>query len=236
MPLVNDNLKPENPPGPVYRHVGKNGCGKSTLMRLLLALKAAERRRVFRRPGYHQAGICAPAAEHRRVMHNGKLFTGSILSNITVAAPQARTRGSLGSGGTCLRADDIRKMPMGIHTMNSKRRRYFRRAAPAAADRAGHRREAENLIFEERPPRSTTSRRSMFRRAGLLKAPASSSLTAFPHPPLRPHIVLTVAASGDGTYDELIKKVGYFAELVERQRNGKKRTENIHDPRCIISQ
>ena len=54
------------------------------------------------------------------VMQNGKLFNGDIFSNITISAPQLGLKEAWEAAEMAGVADDIRNMPMGMHTILSE--------------------------------------------------------------------------------------------------------------------
>lgn len=118
---VLDNLSIEIKPGEYVGIVGSSGCGKSTLLKLLLGFE------------YPQSGIVTidgkdlrsiDKSAYRRqlgvVLQNGKLISGSIYENITITAPHvtmARVNEVIRQVGL---EEDIRQMPMGIHTVLSE--------------------------------------------------------------------------------------------------------------------
>ena len=53
-------------------------------------------------------------------MQDSKLFMGDILSNITISAPSASLEDAWKAAEVAGIADDIRKMPMGMHTLVSE--------------------------------------------------------------------------------------------------------------------
>lgn len=98
--------------------VGSSGCGKSTFLKLLLGFEDAQTgmisidgkdiktidKGLYRK----QLGV---------VLQNGMLIAGSIYDNITITAPNAglkRVNEVIAQVGL---AEDISKMPMGVHTM-----------------------------------------------------------------------------------------------------------------------
>lgn len=101
--------------------VGSTGCGKSTLIRLMTGLEKPRMGAVY----YDGTDIqnIPPKTLHKNtgvVEQNGRLFQGKILSNIQISAPEI-TKDEiwdvLEKAGV---ADDIREMPMGLHTVISE--------------------------------------------------------------------------------------------------------------------
>ena len=117
-PLVLDDLNLRIDPGEYVGIVGKSGSGKSTLMRLLLG---------FEQP--HSGGIYYDNYDLAKVdktslrrnigccLQSGSLFTGDLLHNITITAPWASQDDVWEALRMACLEDDVRKMPMGLHTM-----------------------------------------------------------------------------------------------------------------------
>ena len=88
MPLVIDNLSLKIRPGQYLAIVGSTGCGKSTLMRLMLGFETPQKGAIY----YDGVDISALDLKSLRrnigtVMQNGKLFSGDVYSNIVISAP-----------------------------------------------------------------------------------------------------------------------------------------------------
>lgn len=120
-PAVLDDLSLKIRPGQSVGVVGKTGCGKSTLMRLLLGFEKPQKGAVL----YDGRDIeTLDVASLRRnigtVLQDGKLFTGDIFSNIVVAAPWLTMEDAWEAAELAGIADDIRAMPMGMNTMVSE--------------------------------------------------------------------------------------------------------------------
>ena len=121
MPNVLDNLSLKIRPGQYVAIVGKTGCGKSTLIRILLGFEKPQKGAVY----YDGKDINSMDVKSLRqkigvVMQNGKLFQGDIYSNITISAPQLTLEQAWEAAEMAGMADDIRQMPMGMHTIISE--------------------------------------------------------------------------------------------------------------------
>ena len=121
MPPVLDDLTLKIRPGQYVAIVGKTGCGKSTLMRIMLGFETAQKGAVY----YDGRDIKSLDLKSLRrkigaVMQNGKLFTGDIYSNITISAPWLTLDDAWEAAEVAGIADDIRAMPMGMHTLISE--------------------------------------------------------------------------------------------------------------------
>jgi ABC-type bacteriocin/lantibiotic exporter with double-glycine peptidase domain len=227
MPLVLDNLSLKIRPGQYIALVGKTGCGKSTLMRLLLGFESLQKGAVyFDGQDIEKLDLRSLRQNIGAVMQNGKLFTGSILSNITVSAPGLGLMEAWEAAELSGVADDIRAMPMGMQTMISEggggisggqRQRLLIARAIAAKPRI--------LIFDE----ATSALDNVTQKhvSDALDSLSSTRIVIAHRLSTIRHCDRIIVLEGgsireDGTYEELISKGGYFAELVERQRLGNK--------------
>lgn len=119
-PYVLNNLSLKIRSGEYVAVVGKTGCGKSTLIKLLLGLRKPERGEVAY-DGHNIDSLDLSSLRQKigTVMQNGRLFQGSIFENITIAAPKATLDDAWKAAEIAGIADDIRSMPMGMHTLIS---------------------------------------------------------------------------------------------------------------------
>lgn len=223
MPYIIDDLSLKIRPGQYVAIVGATGCGKSTLMRLLLGFETPQKGAVYY-DGKDLASIDLKSLRRRigTVMQNGKLFQGDIYSNIVISAPQLTMTEAWEAAELAGIAEDIRRMPMGMHTMISegsggvsggqRQRLMIARAiapkpkilmfdeATSALDNLTQKKVSESLdglkctriVIAHRLSTIKQCDRIIYLEKG--------------------HIV------EDGTYGELIAKNGKFAELVARQR------------------
>ena len=121
MPMVIDDLSLKIRPGQYVAIVGSTGCGKSTLMRLLLGFEKPQKGAVY----YDGKDLNAIDLKSLRrkigvVMQDGKMFQGDIFSNITISAPQLTLKEAWEAAEMAGIAEDIRRMPMGMHTIISE--------------------------------------------------------------------------------------------------------------------
>ncbi|MBP3866558.1 MAG: ATP-binding cassette domain-containing protein, partial [Eggerthellaceae bacterium] len=116
-PYILNDLSFKVDPGEYVALVGKSGCGKSTIMRLLLGFEQAERGNIFYGPHDVTKVDLRSLRQHIGVvMQDGKLFMGSIADNITISTPMATLDDAWEAAEIAGIADDIRKMPMGMQT------------------------------------------------------------------------------------------------------------------------
>lgn len=120
-PLVADDLSLKIKPGQYIAIVGKTGCGKSTLLRLLLGFEKPQKGAIY----YDGRDLETVDLQSLRkkigvVTQDGKLFQGDIYSNIVISAPYLSVDDAWKAAEIADIAEDIRKMPMGMHTIISE--------------------------------------------------------------------------------------------------------------------
>lgn len=223
MPNVIDDLSLTIKPGEYLAVVGSTGCGKSTLMRLLLGFEKPQKGSIF----FDKKDIARIDLEALRgkigtVMQDGKLFLGDIYSNIVITAPELGMDAAWEAAEIASIADDIRAMPMGMHTIISEgqggisggqRQRLMIARAVAPKPKI--------LMFDE-----ATSALDNITQKKVSQAIDSLKCTRI----VIAHRLSTIQHADriiyldggkiaeEGPYEELIAKNGYFAKLVERQR------------------
>jgi len=223
MPNVVDNLSLKIRPGQYVAIVGSTGCGKSTLMRIMLGFEKPQKGAVY----YDGKDLNAIDLKSLRrkigvVMQNGKLFQGDIYSNITISAPQLSLDEAWAAAEMAGIAEDIRRMPMGMHTIISEgaggisggqRQRLMIARAIAPKPKI--------LMFDE----ATSALDNLTQKIvseSLEKLKCTRIVIAHRLSTIKECDRIIYLEKGkiveDGTYDELIAQNGKFAELVERQR------------------
>ena len=223
MPLVIDKLNLRIGAGQYVAIVGSTGCGKSTLMRLMLGFETPQKGAVY----YDNKDISTVDLKSLRknigtVMQNGKLFSGDIYSNIVISAPQLSVDEAWEVAELAGIADDIRKMPMGMHTIISEgsggisggqRQRIMIARAIAPKPKI--------LMFDE----ATSALDNITQKHisdSLDNLKCTRVVIAHRLSTIKNCDRIIVLDQGriveDGKYDELIAKGGMFAELVDRQR------------------
>ena len=234
MPDILDDMSIRIKAGEYVAIVGETGCGKSTLVRLLLGFEKPRKGSVF----YDGKDISSLDLRSLRrhigvVMQNGKLLMGSIFENITISAPWLGMDAAWEAAEAAGIAQDIREMPMGMQTMISegqggisggqKQRLLIARAIAGKPN---------VLIFDE-----ATSALDNITQKKVTEALNSYKCTRI----VIAHRLSTIQACDrilllrggkieeDGTYEELIAKKGFFAELVERQRLDTGSSKNNED-------
>ncbi len=218
-----DNLSLKIRPGQYVAIVGKTGCGKSTLMRLLLGFETPQKGAVYY-DGRDLNSLDLKSLRRRIgvVIQNGKLFQGDIFSNITVCAPWLSMEEAWQAAERAGIAEDIRRMPMGMHTLISEgsggisggqRQRLLIARAIAPKPKI--------LMFDE----ATSALDNMTQKTvseSLDSLKCTRIVIAHRLSTIRHCDRIIVLDGGkiieDGSYEDLIAQGGFFAELVERQR------------------
>ena len=223
MPPVLDDISLKIRPGQYVAIVGKTGCGKSTLMRLMLGFETPQKGAVYY-DGRDLKRIDLKSLRRRigAVMQNGKLFTGDIFSNITISAPWLTLDDAWEAAEIAGIADDIRAMPMGMHTLiaegqggisGGQRQRLLIARAIAPKPRI--------LMFDEATSALDNLTQKQVSEA-LDRMKCTRIVIAHRLSTIRQCDRIIVLDKGkiaeDGTYEELIARNGAFAELVARQR------------------
>ena len=223
MPYVVDGLSLKIKSGEYIAIVGKTGCGKSTLVRLLLGFEKPEKGAIY----YDNKDLTRIDLRSLRrkigtVTQNGTLFTGDIYSNIAISAPQLTLDEAWEAAEVAGIADDIRDMPMGMQTLimegsggisGGQRQRLM--IARAIAPKPSV------LIFDEAT--SALDNKTQKQVAEALDRLKCTRIVIAHRLSTIQHCDRILVLEGgkiieDGTYDELIANDGFFAELVERQR------------------
>ena len=222
-PYVLQDLSFTLRPGEYVALVGKSGCGKSTILRLLLGFEEPERGSVFYGP--HDVAKVDLHSLRRHigtVMQDGKLFMGDIANNITIAAPGAGIDDAWEAAELAGIAEDIRKMPMGMQTIVSEgsggisggqRQRIMIARAICGGKRILMFDEATSALDNKTQKHVSDSLDSL----KCTRVVVAHRLSTVRHCD-RIMVVDGGKIAEEGTYEELVARGGLFAELVERQR------------------
>lgn len=222
-PLIVDDLSLKIRPGQYVAIVGATGCGKSTLMRLLLGFETPQKGAVY----YDGKDLASLDLQSLRknigtVLQNGKLFQGDIYSNIVITAPQLTLQDAWDAAEKAGIAEDIRAMPMGMHTIISEgsggisggqRQRLLIARAIAPKPKV--------LMFDE----ATSALDNITQKIvsdSLDALKCTRIVIAHRLSTIKQCDRIIVLDKGkiieDGSYEELLAQKGYFSELVARQR------------------
>lgn len=120
-PLVLDDINLDIMPGEYVGIAGKSGCGKSTLMRLLLGFEKAQSGGIYY--DNYDLDKVDKTSLRRKIgccLQSGSLFTGDIFHNITITAPWSTHDDAWEALRMASLEEDVRNMPMGLHTVVSE--------------------------------------------------------------------------------------------------------------------
>ena len=202
--------------------VGHTGCGKTTLVRLLLGLEKPTHGRVLFDDKELDSINKNSLRQHiGTVMQDGMLFAGTIYDNIAISNPGLKPEDIWKAAETACIADDIKAMPMGMRTMiqdgglslsGGQRQRLLIARAIAS--------NPSILIFDE-----ATSSLDNITQQKITEALESLHCTRI----VVAHRLSTIQKCNrilvlengkiaeEGTYSDLIEKNGIFKGLVEGQ-------------------
>jgi len=223
MPNVLDGISLKIRPGQYVAIVGKTGCGKSTLLRILLGFEKPQKGAVYY-DGKNLDKIDLKSLRRKigTVIQDGKLFTGDIYSNIVINNPRLTLDEAWEAAEMAGFADDINNMPMGMFTLISEgaggisggqRQRLLIARAIAPKPKI--------LMFDE----ATSALDNITQKVvsdSLDSLKCTRIVIAHRLSTIKQCDRIIVLDQGhiieDGSYDELIKQNGFFAELVKRQQ------------------
>lgn len=210
-------------PGQYLAIVGRTGCGKTTLMKLLMGFVYPEKGAVYY-DGQDLKNL-DPSSLRRHmgvVMQDGKLLQGTIFENIALTAPHITQEEAWKAAEMAGIADDIRAMPLQMFTPISedtggvsggqKQRILIARAIVANPGIL--------LLDEATSALDNITQKQVSDSLDSLKC--TRIVIAHRLSTIRHCDRIIMLDKGqiieDGTYDELIQMNGEFAHFVERQR------------------
>ena len=209
-------------PGEFIALVGSSGSGKSTLLRLLLGFEIPtsgsiyyDRQDIF--------GIDLGALRHQLgvVLQNGQLLSGDIFTNIIGSAATLTLADAWEAATQAGIADDIRDMPMGMHTVVSdgggtlsggQRQRLLIARAIVNRPRILFFDEATSAL-DNRAQEMVSSSLENLRATRIVIAHRLSTIINAD----RIFVLDGGRLAQTGTYQELIQREGLFADLAKRQ-------------------
>lgn len=222
-PLILDKLNLDIKEGEYLAIVGQTGCGKSTLVRLLLGFeKCVSGEVLYDNININDIDLTSLRRKVGTVMQNGTLFHADILSNIIISNPSLGKDEAWAAAEIANIADDIREMPMGMGTVISegqggisggqKQRIMIARAIVH---------KPKILIFDEATSaldnKTQKSISDSINRLNCTRIVIAHRLSTIKN---ADRIIMIEGGKiiEEGDYKSLINKKGKFAELVERQR------------------
>lgn len=219
--LVLNNINLEVRTGEFIAIVGSSGSGKSTIMRLLLGFETPESGTIFY-DGKDLSGLDIAAVRRQLgvVLQNGTITSGSIWENIAGGAifSQDEVWEALQMAGL---ADDVRAMPMGIHTVISEgggnlsggqRQRLFIARALV--------RKPQILLFDEATSALDNCTQAIVTQSleqlGVTRIVIAHRLSTIRHAD-RIYVIQGGKILQQGNFEELAAVEGLFADLMVRQ-------------------
>jgi ATP-binding cassette subfamily C protein len=221
-PLVLNDISLEIKQGDYVGIVGTSGSGKSTLFRVLLGFEKPESGQVY----YDQhdlanVDIRAIRRQLGVVLQGGQLMTGSIFDNIIGANPELTIDDAWEAARMAGMEEDIKSMPMGMHTMVSegagtlsggqKQRLLIARAIISKP----------KIVYFDEATSALDNKTQRIVSESLSKLDATRIVIAHRLSTITHCDKIIVLDRGrvieSGTYNELFEKNGVFTQLAKRQ-------------------
>ncbi|MBT9314421.1 NHLP bacteriocin export ABC transporter permease/ATPase subunit [Leptothoe spongobia] len=220
-PLILNDVKVEAKPGEFIALVGPSGSGKSTVLRLLLGFEKPQSGTVYF-DGRDMAGLNLTAVRRQLgvVLQNGHISAGSIFENISGGAliTQDDAWRAAEMAGF---ADDVRNFPMQLHTVVSEgggnlsggqRQRLIIARALALNPK---------LLLLDEATSALDNKTQAIVSESLDQLNVTRVVVAHRLSTIRNADRIYVIKAGRvvqvGSFDELAKQPGVFAELIKRQ-------------------
>ncbi len=221
-PLVLRDISLKITPGEFIAIVGGSGSGKSTLLRILLGFEKQEAGSVF----YDNQELDSiDVGSVRRnmgvVLQSSTIMQGSIFTNIAGSSSLSMDDAWKAAEMAGL-ADEIREMPMGMHTMISdgggtlsggQRQRLIIARAIARKPKILIFDEATSALDNKTQTQVSKSLESLKVTRIVIAHRLSTIINAD-----RIYVLNNGVLEESGTYNELMEKGGFFAELAKRQQ------------------
>ena len=221
-PYIYDGLNLKINAGEYVGIVGDSGCGKTTLIRLLLGFEKPEAGTIFY--DHHNLANVNKSSLRRHIgtcLQDKELFGGTIFDNITINAPLSTYDDAWEAARLAVIDEEIKEMLMQMHTLindsgtgisgGQKQRILIARAlagnpsiffmdeATSALDNITQEKVAENLANRHATRICIAHRLSTIKKCDRILVLRHGKIEE------------------EGRYDELIAKKGYFYELVQKQ-------------------
>lgn len=220
-PLILDDVSLHAEPGEFIAVVGPSGSGKSTIFRLLLGFETPASGTIYY-DGQDLAGLDIHAVRRQLgvVLQNGRVGAASIFDNITGGALVTMDEAWEAAQNAGF-ADDIKQMPMGMHTVISE----------GGTNLSGGQRQrlliARSLVFKpkiilmDEATSALDNRTQAIVTESLDRMKATRVVIAHRLSTIRNADRIYVVEAGRvvqvGTFDQLVNQEGLFSRLVARQ-------------------
>lgn len=222
-PMLLDNVTLDIEPGEYVAIVGATGCGKSTLMRLMLGFEMPEQGAIY----YDDHDLKSLNLRGLRqkigtVLQNGQLMAGSIYSNLSIVKPDMTEEEAWDALEKAGLAEDVRRMPMRLNTMLGENGSGIsggqRQRLLIARAMVGN----PKIVFMDEATSALDNVAQAHAVRSLDALNCTRVVIAHRLSTIQNCSRIVVLEDGhiveDGSYEELIALNGRFAALVERQR------------------
>ena len=222
-PMLLDDVTLDIAPGEYLAIVGATGCGKSTLVRLMLGFEKPEQGAIY----YDDQDLKSLSLRglHRKigtVLQNGQLMSGSIFSNLSIVKPDMTDEEAWDALEKAGLAEDVRRMPMKLNTMLGENGAGLsggqRQRLLIARSLVGN----PKVVFMDEATSALDNVAQAHAVRSLDALNCTRVVIAHRLSTIQNCSRIVVLEGGrlveDGTYDELIALNGRFAALVARQR------------------
>ena len=219
-PMLLDDVTLDIAPGEYLAIVGATGCGKSTLMRLMLGFEKPEQGAIYYDD--HDMKSLSLRRKIGTVLQNGQLMQGSIFSNLSIVKPDMTEDEAWDALEKAGLAEDVRRMPMRLQTIlgengagisGGQRQRLLIARAMVGNPKVVFMDEATSALDNVAQAHAVRSLDAL----NCTRVVVAHRLST-----IQNCSRIVVLDGGriveDGTYNELIALNGRFAHLVERQR------------------
>jgi len=192
-------------------------------MRLLLGFETPQKGAVyFDRRDMRTLDLQSLRRRMGVVIQNGSLFLGDIYSNITLSAPNLTMDDAWDAAEKAGIADDIRAMPMGMHTIIGEGQGGFSGGQKQRIMIARAIASRPKIILMDEATSALDNKTQRLVSDALDELHCTRIVIAHRLSTIRNCDRILVLDGGkiaeEGTYEQLIARGGIFAELVERQR------------------
>ena len=221
-PDVLDGIQLHVEPGEYIGITGASGCGKTTLLRILLGFEKPQSGTVAY-DSQEMSGLELRSLRSRMgvVLQNDMLFAGDIYSNIAVCAPWITIEDAWNALERVGIAEDVRAMPMGIFTILSEGGGGLsggqRQLLLIARAMVSH---PDIVLFDEATSALDNRTQSLV-AAALENMSCTRIVIAHRLTTLQSCSKIIYMDSGkiaeSGTYEELMERNGQFAAMAKRQ-------------------
>ncbi len=220
-PPILENVSLDFKPGEFVAIVGPSGSGKSTLLRLLLGFETPDSGTIlYDNQDLSRLDLSSLRRQIGVVLQNGQLIAGDIFTNIIGTSTLTVQDAWEAAEKACL-AEDIHSMPMGMHTVISegsrtisggqKQRLLIARAIV---------RKSRIVIFDEATSSLDNKTQAVVSKS-LKELDATRIVIAHRLSTIasadRIHVLRNGRVEQSGSYEELMRERGLFADLAKRQ-------------------